>query len=60
VLVSSYIRNIILYACDCFAFSYHALNIIVLSLTSQQFLKKLKEAFGFKKEQNNEQALVVW
>ncbi len=60
VLVSSYIGKVILYACDCFAFSYHALNIIILCLSSKQFLKKIKEAFGIKKDSNYNHATLVW
>ena len=48
ILSTTYTGNIILFACDCFAFSYHALNIIILCLSNKQFLRKLREAFGFK------------
>jgi hypothetical protein len=48
ILLTTYTGNIILFACDCFAFSYHALNIIILCLSNKQFLRKLTEAFGFK------------
>jgi len=48
ILVTTTTGNIILFACDCFAFSYHALNIIILCLSNKQFLRKLKEAFGIK------------
>ena len=47
VLVVSYKGNVILFASDCFAFSFHALNIIILWLTNKQFVRKFKEAFGF-------------
>ena len=48
ILVRTYTGNIILFASDCLAFSYHALNIIILCFSNKQFLRKLKEAFGFK------------
>ena len=41
VLVTSFKGNIILFSMDCFAFSYHALNIIILSLSNKQFLKRI-------------------
>ena len=48
-LVTSYNGNIILFACDCFAFSYHALNIIILCMFNKQFVRKFREAFGMKR-----------
>ena len=41
VLVTSFNGNIILFSMDCFAFSYHALNIIILCFTNKQFTRKL-------------------
>ena len=43
VLVTSFNGKIILFALDCFAFSYHALNIIILCLSNKQFLRNLKK-----------------
>ena len=48
ILVTTYTGNVILFASDCLAFSYHALCIIILCLSNKQFLRKLKEAFGVK------------
>ena len=47
-LVTTYIGNIILFASDCFAFSYHALNIIILCAANKQFFRNLKETFSLK------------
>jgi hypothetical protein len=41
--------KVILFSADCFAFSYHALNIVILVLFNKQFLRKFKETFGFTK-----------
>jgi multisubunit Na+/H+ antiporter MnhB subunit len=48
VLVATIRGRVILYACDCFAFSFHALNILILLATNKQFVRKCKEAFGIK------------
>ena len=47
ILVRTTNGLIILYAADCVAFSFHALNIIILWSTNKQFVRKSKEAFGF-------------
>ena len=48
-LVSTYTGNIVLFAADCFAFSYHALNIIILILSNKQFDRKFQLALGLGK-----------
>ena len=50
VLVTSFNGNIILFSMDCFAFSYHALNIIILCFTNKQFTRKLLRIISFTKE----------
>ncbi len=50
ILVTSYTGNIILFACDCTGFSYHAFKIIILYFTNKQFQSKFKEVFGGNKE----------
>jgi hypothetical protein len=50
VLVTSFNGNIILFSMDCFAFSYHALNIIILCFTNKQFTRKLLQIISFTKE----------
>jgi hypothetical protein len=42
-LLSTEIGNTILFLCDCFAFSYHALNIFVLYHANKQFQREFKE-----------------
>jgi hypothetical protein len=39
--------ELIIILLDCITFSYHALNILVLSLSNKEFLRKLKKSFGF-------------
>ena len=50
VLIRTYDGTILLVAGDCLCFSYHALNILILSFTNKKFLKKLK--FILRKQQN--------
>lgn len=45
-LVQSDNGLVILYASDCVAFSYHALNIIILCVSNKQFFRKLKVSLG--------------
>lgn len=45
-LVISYTGNIILFASDCFAFSYHAFHIIILCVSNKQFFRKFKLTYG--------------
>ena len=42
VLVTTHTGNIILFVSDCFAFSYHALNTIILCATNKDFMRKFK------------------
>lgn len=51
-LLASYTGNIILFASDCFSFSYHGLNIIIICSSNREFFRKLKEAFVFKPKGN--------
>ena len=44
-LILTYNDSVILYASDCFGFSYHALNIIILCAFNKQFCSKFKEIF---------------
>ena len=46
-LVRTYTGNIVLFASDCFAFSYHGLNIVILYTFNKQFRRKFKETFGY-------------
>ena len=46
VLVTTHTGNIILFVSDCFAFSYHALNTIVLCATNKDFMRKFKVALA--------------
>lgn len=39
--------ELIIILLDCITFSYHALNILVLSLSNKEFLRQLKKSFGF-------------
>ena len=50
MLIVSFDGKVILFSADCFAFSYHALNIIILVLFNKQFMRKFKEMFGFGKD----------
>jgi len=50
VLVTSFNGNIILFSMDCFSFSYHALNIIILCFTNKQFRRKLLRIACSKKD----------
>ncbi len=54
-LISSYNGTIILYVSDCIAFSYHALNIIILCLVNKSFLRRLKIVLGLAKEEEEEE-----
>ena len=53
-LIKSYNGTIILYVSDCIAFSYHALNIIILCLVNKSFLRRLKIVLGLAKEEEEE------
>lgn len=50
VLVQSHTGLVILYSSDCIAFSYHALNILILCISNKQFLRKLKVALRLTQE----------
>ena len=54
-LISSYNGTIILYVSDCIAFSYHALNIIILCLVNKSFLRRLKIVLGLVQEDQEEE-----
>ena len=54
-LIKSYNGTIILYVSDCIAFSYHALNIIILCLVNKSFLRRLKIVLGLAKEEEEEE-----
>lgn len=43
-LIVSYSGNVILFSSDCIAFSYHALNILILCISNKHFLRKLQQA----------------
>ena len=53
VLIISYTGKIILFSGDCISFSFHALSIIILSLTNKRFLNKLKTLFIINQKRSN-------
>jgi hypothetical protein len=59
VLVTSFNGKIVLFSMDCFAFSYHALNIIILCLTNKQFLRKFVQIAFPKKDNHRENTTQV-
>ena len=48
-LVSSTNGHMIILFCDCFCFSYHGLNIIILCFTNKRFFRQLKTFFKNKR-----------
>ena len=39
---SGEIGNLVIIVCDCFSFSFHALNFLILLLTNKRFLREVK------------------
>ena len=58
-LITTHTGKIILFVAGCFAFSYHALNIVILCVSNKHFFRCLKNMLLCQKLKQNDSSVVV-